>query len=136
MSITLSPLERDEIPAFVRLELEAFKSHPRTAMMWPRGYTEDLYAFREANKSEGFDDPDCQFIKAVDDTTGNMIAVSEWVFSLDTTKQLEKKPMDPNADPPANFPVDGNWPLRRFFALNLEKWTKEYLTGEPYISEH
>ena len=135
MTITISPLKEDEIPEFVRIELEAFKSHPRIPMLWRRGYTEDLYAFYEANKKESFQDPECRFTKAVDDESGKIVAVSEWTISLDVAKQAEKKPADPKAQPPSNWPIDGNWELRRFFNLNLEKWTHDYLDGKPYISE-
>jgi hypothetical protein len=134
MAIDISPLERDEIPSFVRLELEAFRSHPRIPMLWRRGYTDDLYAYCEANKAESLEDSECRFMKAVDSETGKMIAVSEWTFSLDTAKQNGNEPLDPNGMPPANWPIDGNWELRRFFNINLEKWTKEYLIGKPYIS--
>ena len=134
MTITISPLTTVEIPSFVHIELEAFRSHPRIPMLWRRGYTDDVYAFYEASKRESFEDPECRFMKAVDNETGAIVAVSEWTFSIDTTKQKEKTPPDPNESPPANWPTDGNWELRRFFNLNLEKWTKEYLTGKPYIS--
>lgn len=135
MAITLSPLQRHEIPAFVRLELEAFRSHPRIPMLWPRGYTDDLYAYNEADKEKSFDDPGCRFMKAVDEATGDLVSVSEWTFSMDSVNKSEPTPTDPNAKPPANWPIDGNWELRRFFTLNLEKWTDRYLSGQPYISK-
>lgn len=135
MPVTLSPLERADIPAFVRLELEAFRSHPRIPMLWPRGYTDDLYAYYEASKNESYNDPQCQFMKATDDDTEKMVAVSEWTFCLDVAKQAEKEAVDPNSQPPANWPIDGNWKLKHFFSLNSEKWTNEYLRGQPYISK-
>ena len=134
MALTVSPLREDEIPEFVRIELEAFRSHPRIPMLWRRGYTDDLYAFYEANKKDSFDDPECRIMKAVDDETGKIVAVSEWVFALDVAAQIKKDPVDPNGTPPANWPIDGTWELKRFFNVNLEKWTNEYLTGKPYIS--
>lgn len=135
MPITLSPLERDDIPTFIRIELDAFRSHPRIPMLWPRGYTDDLYAYYEANKNESFDDPECQFMKATDDDTGKIVAVSEWSFCLDVTKQAEKEAVDQNGQQPANWPIDGNWKLKHFFRLNSEKWTNEYLKAQPYISK-
>ena len=134
MSIALLPLEQADVPAYARLELKAFRSHPRIRMLWPRGYTDDLYAFYESNKNESLQDPECRMMKAVDNETGRIVAVSEWVFALDVEAQLKKDPVDPNATPPDNWPIDGNWPLRHFFTLNLEKWTKQYLKGKPYIS--
>jgi hypothetical protein len=98
------------------------------------GYTDDLYAYYEANKHESFDDPDCHLIKAVDDNTRKLVAVSEWTFALDTVNQAEHEAVDPNAQPPKNWPVDGNWELRHFFTLNSEKWTNEHLKGQPHIS--
>ncbi|KAK5169673.1 uncharacterized protein LTR77_005651 [Saxophila tyrrhenica] len=133
MPVTISPLQRSDIPLFVRIELEAFRSHPRIPMLWPRGYTDDLYAYYESNKNRTFDDPECQFLKAVDDETGKMVAVSEWTFSLDTKKQAENEAVDPNGAPPANWPIDGNWELKRFFSVNSEKWNREWLKGQPYI---
>lgn len=134
MPITTSPLTENEIPEYVLIELEAFRSHPRIPMLWRRGYTEDLYAFYESNKKESFQDPECRFTKAVDDESGAIIAVSEWTFSLDLAKHNEE-PVDPNGSPPADWPIEGNWELRRFFNLNLEKWMKQYLIGNPYISK-
>ena len=72
-------------------------------------------------------------MKAVDADSGKMVAVSEWTFALDPAKH-EDKPVDPNGTPPANWPIDGNWELRKFFNLNLEKWVQTYLAGKPYIS--
>lgn len=136
MPITISPLHPSEIPAFARLELEAFRSHPRIPMLWRAGYTADLYAFYESNKRDGFADPECRFTKAENDETGRLMAVSEWAFVLDPQKHAERKePVNPDGMPPSNWPIGGNWELRRFFDLNLEKWEKEYLAGRPYISE-
>ena len=134
MTVTVCPLEENEISEFVRIELEAFRSHPRIAMLWRRGYTEDVYAFYEANKRESFQDPSCHLMKAMDDETGKILAVSEWMFAPDPTRHAHKDTVDPNGEPPANWPADGNWEMRRFFNLNSEKWTSEYLTGRPYIS--
>lgn len=134
MALTLSPLREEEIQGYARLELEAFRSHPRIPMLWRRGYTEDLYAYYEANKKDSFDDPECKIMKAVDNETGKIVAVSEWGFALDVAAQKKKDPVDPNGTPPANWPVEGNWEMKKFFNLNLEKWTNEYLTGKPYIS--
>ncbi|KAK3065652.1 hypothetical protein LTR53_018182, partial [Teratosphaeriaceae sp. CCFEE 6253] len=63
MATVVCPLKETDIPQFVRLELEAFRPHPRIPMLWPRGYTDDLYAFYEARKSKSFHDPDCRVIK-------------------------------------------------------------------------
>ena len=134
MALTVSPLREDEITEYVRIELEAFRSHPRIPMLWPRGYTEDLYAYYEANKKDSFEDPECRIMKAVDNETGKIVAVSEWVFALDVAAQMKKDAVDPNGTPPANWPIGGNWEMKRFFNLNLEKWTNEYLIGKRYIS--
>ena len=134
MTITISPLEEGEIPTFVHIELEAFRSHPRIPMLWRRGYTDDVYAFYNDSKKESFQDPECRFTKAVDNGSGKIIAVSEWTFALDPTKVEQKEQVDPNGSPPDNWPIDGNWELRTFFNLNLEKWVLQYLAGKPYIS--
>ena len=134
MTITVSQLEESEIPDFVRIEIEAFRSHPRIPMLWRRGYTEDVYDFYEAGKKESYHDPDGRLIKAVDNETGTIVAASEWTFALDPVKQANKNPIDPYGHPPANWLIDGNWELRRFFDLNLEKWIRDYLKDEPFIS--
>ena len=134
MTIIVSPLEENDILDFVRIELEAFRSHPRIPMLWRRGYTADVYAFYEANKRDSFHERSCRLMKAVDDETGRIIAVSEWTFALDPTNHASKEPLHPNGEPPGNWPTDGNWELRRFFSLNSEKWTRDYLDGKPYIS--
>lgn len=131
MTVTISPLTEKEIPDFVHVELEAFRSHPRIPMLWRRGYTDDVYEFYSASKKDSFQDPECRFVKAVDDETGKIIAASEWTFALDPAESAEKEPVD---SPPSNWPIDGNWELRRFFNLNLEKWVNEWLAGKPYIS--
>lgn len=132
MAIAISPLTEDEIPAFVRVELEAFRSHPRIPMLWRRGYTEDLYAYYEATKLDSFRDPETRFVKATDEH-GKIVAVSQWQFVLHPHKGT--KPIDPNGQPPSNWPFEGNWELRRFFQLNTEKWVNESLAGRSYISE-
>ncbi|WPH02848.1 Hypothetical protein R9X50_00571600 [Acrodontium crateriforme] len=133
MAVTIKPLEENEISTFVRIELEAFRPHPRTAMMWPRGYTDDLYAFYEANKLKSFHDPTAHFMKAMDDQTGQVAAVSEWTFALDPVVNANKPRTDPNGQPPANWPVAGNWALRRFFKIEFEKFLHDVLGGKPYI---
>lgn len=134
MAITISPLTKDEIPAFARLELEGFRSHPRIPMLWPAGYTDDLYAYYESNKRESFQDPKCRFMKAVDEN-GRLMAVSEWAFVLEPEMYAEgKKAVNPNGQPPSNWPLMGNWELRRFFQLNTEQWVNTSLAGRPYIS--
>ena len=89
MSLSIEPLEETDIPRYVRLELEAFRSHPRIPMLWRRGYTDDLYAFYEDSKTKSYNDPQCRFMKAVDEKTGDIIAVSQWTFALDVAKNAE-----------------------------------------------
>jgi hypothetical protein len=103
-------------------------------MLWPRGYTEDLYAYMESGKRDSLRDPECQIIKAVDNDTGNIVAASEWMFCLDVGKHLKKEPVDPDGMQPANWPEGGNWEMKRFYNVNLDKWTNGYLTGRPYMS--
>lgn len=133
MAITISPLTSAEIPAAVRLEMEAFRHHPRIPMLWPNGFTDDLYAYFESTKRQSFTDPDRhRFMKAVAED-GTLMAVSEWTFVLDPAAG-EKKPVDPDGRPPSNWPWMGNWEIERFFQLNTEKWVEGSLAGGPYIS--
>ncbi|KAK0334469.1 hypothetical protein LTR91_007241 [Friedmanniomyces endolithicus] len=136
MATLICPLQETDIPAYARLELEAFRTHPRINMLWPRGYTDDLYAYYEERKSKSFHDKDCHIMKAVDDQTGEILGVSEWDFHLDPDATAKSQPTDPNEQPPANWPRSGNWEIRRFFVLEWEQWTRETFAGKPYIELH
>ncbi|KAK4547685.1 hypothetical protein LTR36_000642 [Oleoguttula mirabilis] len=133
MPITIQPLEEADIPTFVRIELEAFRPHPRIPMLWPRGYTDDLYAFYEDHKNESYNDSEQRLVKAVDDETGEIVAASEWTFVLDAEMEAKKVPSDPNEQPPPNWPKDGNWGLRTFFRIAWEEWRRKVFAGKPYI---
>lgn len=76
-------------------------------------------------------------MKAVDEDSGEIVAASEWTFVLDPANVSNADPQSPDQHslPPPNWPIDGNWEMRRFFNLNLKKWKKEYLEGKAYISE-
>jgi hypothetical protein len=103
-------------------------------MSWPRGYTDDLYAYYDKRKLQSFHDPNTRMLKAIDsDNGGEIIAVAEYTFALDPEKTAAKELGDPNEKPPADWPQDGNWELRRFFKLEWEKWRRGILAGKPYI---
>ncbi|TKA49673.1 hypothetical protein B0A54_00341 [Friedmanniomyces endolithicus] len=121
MATLISPLQETDIPAYARLELEAFRTHPRINMLWPRGYTDDLYAYYEERKLKSFHDKDCHIMKAVDDQTSEIMGVSEWDFHLDPEATVRSQRTDPNEQPPANWPRSGNWEIRKFFVLEWEK---------------
>lgn len=133
MAVSIRPLEEADIPTFVRVELEAFRPHPRIPMLWPKGYTDDLYAFYESRKTVIFRDKECRFMKAVEDKTDEIVAVSEWTFALDAQANAKEQPIDYDEAPPANWPEGGNWELRRFFKIEWEKWRRENLAAKPYI---
>lgn len=134
MPITIQPLLREDIPTKIRIELEAFKDHPRIPMQWRNGYNAELYSFKESEDRADFDDPDNHYWKAVDTETGHIVAVAEWSFHLDPEADAKQQPISPDAPPPADWPEGGNWPLRRFYKLNFQRMKKEYLAGRPYIS--
>ena len=133
MGVQVVPLTEADIPTFVHIELEAFRPHPRIPMLWPNGYTSELYAYYEANKSKDLKDPDTRFIKAVDDTTGDIMGVSQITFALDLSKNAAQPRPDPNAQPPANWPKGGNWELKRYFKVNTFDLLQESFAGKPYI---
>jgi len=133
MTITVEPMDEADVQTFVRIELEAFRSHLRMPMMWPRGYTDDLYAFYDDRKMESYNDSKQCLIKAVDNETGKIIGASEWTFAVDPTADGKKPHVDPNEQPPPNWPKEGNWPLRLFFKIEWEKWRREALDERPYI---
>ena len=135
MPIDIEPLLKDDIPTKIRIELEAFKHHPRIPMMWANGYNAELYSFKESEDRADYDDPNNYYWKAVDAETGEIIAVAEWTFHLDAEAEALQKPVAPDAPPPDGWPEGGNWPLRRFYKINFQRMKGEYLTGTPYISE-
>ena len=134
MPITVSPLTKNEIRTFVQVELESFRSHPRTPMMWRNGYTDELYAYCEAYKMKSFqENPTNKFMKAVDSDTDEIVGVCEWTFALDPEANAKTELPDPNAAPPADWPPGGNWELRTYYKINLQKILREFFAGKPYI---
>lgn len=132
MATEILPFTESDIPAAVRLQLDAFKDHPRTPMMWPNGYADDLYAYYEANRKKDFHDPECRFMKAVNSETGELIGVSEWTFILDPQPNIDVI-HEGGAEPPANWPKGGNWAMRRWYKINLQRLLKASFGNEPYI---
>lgn len=132
MPIQLSPMVEADMPSYVNVMKDAFAPHPRNPMMWPRGYTEDWYAYQIASMVDDLSDPNARSIKAVDTETNQIIAGAEWTFCLDPTA-LER-PIKPDNGPPANWPVDGNWRMKYFFKVQWETWQREHLMGQRYLS--
>ncbi|KAI7720072.1 NAD(P)-binding protein [Hortaea werneckii] len=122
-----------DIPAFVRLELEAFRTHPRIPMLWRQGFTPDLYAYYEDSKAQSLQKEACRIVKAVDDETGEIVAVAQWTFALEGNDEGNKTLQFTKKEPPANWPEGGNWELRRFFKLEWEAWRAEMMGEKPYI---
>lgn len=133
MAITITPLEEKDIPIAVRIELEAFRPHPRIPILWRRGYTDDLYAWYEDGKAKSYHDSEMRLMKATDEETGQIVSASEWTFVLDAEAEANKDPVDPNEHQPSNWPQDGNWGLRIFFKVEWDKWKREVLGGKPYM---
>jgi len=133
MPFAIQPMLEADIPATVRVELEAFRSHPRIPMLFPKGYTPDVYAYYEDNKIEGYHDDTQRFMEAVNDETGEIVACSEWTFALDPDAMVNKKPINPNEQPPANWPEGGNWRLKRFYKVEWEHWRRGVFGSRPYI---
>ncbi|KAI7530586.1 hypothetical protein KC331_g14583 [Hortaea werneckii] len=133
MTISILPLQPADIPAFVRLELEAFRPHPRIPMLWPRGYTPDLYAYYEDSKTQSLQKEASRIAKAVDDETGEIVAVAQWTFALEGNDEGNKISQFTSEQPPANWPEGGNWELRRFFKIEWEEWRAEMMGEKPYI---
>lgn len=135
MAVKIHSLTEADVLTKVRLELEAFKSHPRIPMQWPRGYTADLHAFKDSGDRDGLRDPANRFFKAVDAATGQIVGTAEWTLCLDPAAEAAGQPIRNDAHPPANWPEGGNWELRRFYKINFEKMKKETLAGVPFIGE-
>lgn len=133
MTINILPLQAGDIPAFVRLELEAFRTHPRIPMLWRQGFTPDLYAYYEDSKAQSLQKEACRIVKAVDDETGEIVAVAQWTFALEGNDEGNKTLQFTKKEPPANWPEGGNWELRRFFKLEWEAWRAEMMGEKPYI---
>ncbi|KAI7088378.1 hypothetical protein KC356_g3289 [Hortaea werneckii] len=133
MTINVLPLQPADIHAFVRLELEDFRTHPRMPMLWPRGFTPDLYAYYENNKAQSLQKETSRILKAVDDETGEIVAVAQWTFALRGKDDGSKTLQFTDDQPPANWPEGGNWELRRFFKIEWETWRAKTMGGKPYI---
>ena len=102
MPVSIKPVEAADIAAFARLQLEAFASHPRTPMMWRKGYTDQVYAYHESKTTESLRDPECRLIKAVDDETGAMVGVSEITFALNIETNRNQRPVGEDDSPTAS----------------------------------
>lgn len=133
MKISILPAVETDIPTLVRIELEAFRDHPRIPILWPNGYQPDVYAFYETKKIKALQNPDYHLLKAVDDDTGEIVGGSEVTFCLDPEKTATEQPMAQNAPSPENWPEGGNWPLRRYFTINSYHLARNSFAGKPYI---
>ncbi|QIW95046.1 hypothetical protein AMS68_000564 [Peltaster fructicola] len=132
MPIHIERLTPADVPTKCKIELEAFKNHPRIPMMWPRGYTADLYSFKESSDASSLANPQCRMFKAVDAIRG-IVGTAEWTLALDVDAQAHQQPTPDDAPPPANWPEGGNWALRRFYKINIEKLLRQHLDNQPYI---
>lgn len=133
--IEIQPLEAADVPAKNDVELEAFASHPRMPMMWPRGLTPDLHAYQEASDLDSLRDETSRMFKAVNTDDGKLVGSACWTLALDPDAVAKKEPTDPQTPPPANWPSEGNWAMRLWYKINLEKLLERYLPGQRYIRE-
>ena len=135
MTITIQPMAEGDLANFTNIELEAFRPHPRIPMLWPRGYTHDLYAYYNRCKVDSYHDPNEQFMKAVDET-GSMIAASEWIFNMDVNVEAKKIAPSRNEPPPSDWPTDGNWRYKLASKIEWAKWQRKLFAGRPYIGSN
>ncbi|KAK6436650.1 hypothetical protein LTR95_007152 [Oleoguttula sp. CCFEE 5521] len=101
-------------------------------MQWPRGYTPDLYAYKEIGDRGDFQDPANHYWKAVDSKTKEMVACADWGFHLES-KVEECEGLTEESGPPEDWPEGGNWKLKRFYRLNTGRMIKQYIGEKPYI---
>lgn len=130
-TITIQPLSEEEIPTFITIELDAFRTHPRIPMLWPRGYTPDLYSYYNSTKIRAFHDPASRFFKAVDGC-GKMLAGLQMTISLEPPST----PQDdaPQETKPVNWPEGGNWHMYTFFQQNRRVLVAETFGGQAHTS--
>lgn len=136
MPLTILPATQPDIPTLVHIELEAFKSHPRIPMLWPNGYTPDLYAFYSSKKLSSLQDPNTHLLKAIDTEHPELIlGAAEVTYALDPAVNAAQTAPDSNEQPPANWPKGGNWEMRRWFSGNTYRLVKEAFVDrwEGYI---
>lgn len=129
---SIEPVTKADLPATHNVLMRAFQGHPRMPMMWPRGHTEDLYAFKFSRDVEGLSDPTCAMFKAVDTSNGQIVGAAEWAV-MDLEAVRAKQPTNDDAQAPADWPMEGNWAMRRFYTINLEKLIKRHLPDQGYI---
>nr|OQO16101.1 hypothetical protein B0A51_17067 [Rachicladosporium sp. CCFEE 5018]OQO19395.1 hypothetical protein B0A51_11269 [Rachicladosporium sp. CCFEE 5018] len=132
MPISILPAEEADIPTIVRLQLAAFASHPRIPMQWPRGYTPDLYAYKEIGDRGDFQDAANHYWKAIDAESRAMVACADWSFHLSQAAE-QFDGINERSGPPDDWPEGGNWELKRFYRLNTRRMIRDYIGKEPYI---
>ena len=102
-------------------------------MLWPRGNTDDLYAYYERCNRDSFHEPNERFLKVVDGETGTMLAGSQWAFNLDVEAEAKKEIIGLDEPPPADWPIDGNWSIRRSSKIEWATWKRLVFAGIPYL---
>lgn len=133
-ALAIAPLGYDDIATYTRIELAAFEAHPRTSMSWPRGYTDDLYAYADAKHEDAFQDESNWYYKVVDWKTSEIVGVAKWTFVLDPSEgKAQAAAASPDPGPPENWPTDGNWALSRYWKQNFAELEREFLAGKRYI---
>lgn len=133
--IHIRPLRAADVPDKVRSQMAAFASHPRMPMMWPRGMTADFWAYHEASDLKDLQDPNARLFKAVDSATGQIVGAADWTLALDAELEAKKATMSTQQPPPEGWPLEGNWAMRRWYKINLQRLIKQYLPNQPYISK-
>lgn len=135
MPVEVKPTSEADIPTAVRLQLDAFEHHPRTPIAWPNGYTPDLYEYYESVRRREINEDTCRFMKAVNSETGQLVGISEWTFQLqrDLAAEAAAAARTATDPPPANWPAGGNWEMRRWYKINLQKLIRNSFGDRPYI---
>lgn len=133
MTISIHPLEEQDIADYVNVYLEAFRSHPRIPMLYPNGYTPDLFAYLERGKREDFASPNTRLLKAVDSSTGQIVGASHFTLALDPEKNAEQEPPGEDDPPPSDWPKGANWEMKRFYAISSHYLPIESFAGRGYI---
>nr|POF04177.1 hypothetical protein CFP56_21932 [Quercus suber] len=133
MPPTVIPVTEADLPTFRDIELAAFRSHPRMAMLWPKGHTPAMLAFSLERKRTSFHDPESRFMQAVDDATGTVLAGSQWTFALDPDANAAKPVAESDEAPPASWPVEGNWAMSLFFKREWQMYLKQTFGRKAYV---
>lgn len=139
MTLRLELLQVADIPSYTEVELSAFKSHPRTPMIWTKGQNASVHAYINDRKQAELQNPKEPSMKCIDVTSGKLVAGATYTFAFEVQdgRPIATAPAESiaeDAPPPSNWPDGGNWNIVRWYKINTPRIVQQYMGGRPFIS--